>query len=242
MRWALALAAVAACTRAAPDDALGLHDPNGSGAAECAGDADCVAAASTCCECPSFALPASSGWKSACDAVMCPADAPACDEVKASCDHGTCTLACAAIACDLSCDGGFAIDAAGCQVCACAPPPVANAMSCLSDGDCAEVRADCCGCKQGGADTAVPVAEVAAHDAALMCPTTPACPGVDVCVPGAAPRCDRGTCVLSDAAPGDVLPPGACGRPDLPACPTGLRCLLNASADAAMAGVGVCAP
>jgi hypothetical protein len=228
---------LAACTSSVPDDALHLPG-NGSGALECASDLDCVGAASTCCECPSFALPASSGWGSSCAPVSC-APAPSCGEVRAVCNAGACGLACNEIACDASCATGFAVDAAGCQVCGCT---AGAAPECAIDADCARVAADCCGCAQGGADTAVPAGDVDAHDAMLMCPSAPACPGVDVCDPSAAPHCAGGRCTLTDAPANAALPPGACGRPDLPSCPTGLRCMLNASAETDLAGVGLCAP
>jgi hypothetical protein len=191
--------------------------------------------------CPTFALPASSGWGGACSQTACDPQ-PSCAEVAPACDHGTCVLACAPVACDLSCAGGFAVDAAGCQMCACAEagnaPPECNV-----DGDCARVPADCCGCANGGTDTAIPATDVAAHQAALMCPPQPACPGVDVCEPGVGAHCDAGHCTLGDPpTTGPQLPAGACGRADLPACPAGLVCRLNTSAAAEMAGVGVCAP
>ena len=235
MRFVLPILVLAACTSGVPADAL--HDPGTGAPPECAVDQDCVGAASTCCECPTFALPASSGWGSSCAQVNC---APSCGEVHAVClSSGTCSLACTQIACDQSCDGGFAVDGAGCQVCGCTSAAPAE---CSVDGDCVRVAADCCGCAKGGADSAIPAADVAAHDAMLMCPSDPACPGVDVCAPGLAPRCAGGRCTLGDSTPTASLPAGACGRPDLPPCPTGLRCMLNASADAELAGVGLCAP
>ncbi|HTJ45070.1 MAG TPA: hypothetical protein VL463_23340 [Kofleriaceae bacterium] len=237
MRFAWLLLLVGACTGAA-DQALGVQDPNGDAAPECTVDQDCVAASSACCECPTFALPATSGWS--CAKVACDPD-PQCNEVRAACDHNLCVLACAQIACDLSCAGGFAVDAAGCQTCACAAPGAA--AQCTLDSDCARVPADCCGCAKGGADTAIPASEVDAHDGMLMCSGTDPCPGVDVCEPGATARCDDGHCTLSSVpTTNPMLPPGACGRPDLPACDAGLRCILNGNQAAEAAGVGVCAP
>jgi hypothetical protein len=233
LRWVPILTLVA-CTGGVGKDQL-ANPTQG----ECASDADCVGAASSCCMCPTFALPASSGWGAACAQTMC-GPAPSCSEVKPSCEGGTCVLACAPLACDLSCAGGFAVDAAGCQLCAC--EATANAPECTVDVDCVRVPADCCGCAKGGVDTAIPAGDVASHDATLMCPTQPACPGVDVCTPGAAPRCDGGRCTLGDpTGSSPPLPAGACGRPDLPACASG-RCMLNTSDAAETAGVGVCAP
>jgi hypothetical protein len=239
VRLWVAILVLAACSGGVGPDQL-AHDPMG-GVAECASDADCVGAASSCCMCPTFALPASSGWGAACAQTACD-PAPSCAEVRPACEQGACVLACAPLACALSCAGGFAVDAAGCEVCACAAADNAP-PECTVDADCAEVPADCCGCAKGGAEAAIPAADVAAHAAALMCPPQPACPGVDVCTPGTAARCEAGRCALDE--PGAQLPPlpaGACGRPDLPACPAGQICTLNTSEAAETAGVGVCAP
>jgi hypothetical protein len=109
---------------------------------------------------------------------------------------------------------------------------------CDGDADCVRVRDDCCGCENGGADTAVAAGDAAAHDAALMCPASPACPGGNSCAPDLAARCVQGMCSLV-AGP---LPAGACGRADLMACPEGQFCYVNASDQATMHGVGVCQP
>jgi len=239
---ALALAG-GACSLGSQDTEPTTVNPgsgSGSAALECETAADCVGAAATCCECPSYALPAGSGWGSSCGQVQCD-PAPSCDEVAPACDQGACVLACQPVSCDLSCATGFAVDAAGCQVCACAAAP--PGATCAVDTDCARVPADCCGCARGGADTAVPADQAGDFVASLGCDaSSDACPDVDVCVPDAAPRCVDGTCALVDPnAPTPMLPAGACGRPDLPACPDGQTCVLNASSDAAGAGVGVCA-
>ena len=39
-----------------------------------------------------------------------------------------------------------------------------------------------------------------------------------------------------------MLPDNACGRADLPACPEGEACYVNASDQATMHGVGICQP
>ena len=68
-------------------------------------------------------------------------------------------------------------------------------------------------------------------------PASPQCPAIDACEPGAAPACVQGRCELVTAA---GLPPDACGRPDLPACPAGTVCTVNASDPGNVQGVGVC--
>ncbi|MCE9572927.1 MAG: hypothetical protein K8W52_07200 [Deltaproteobacteria bacterium] len=240
MRLLLALFAIvglAACDLATSTADVSHGDP-GAFPLECASDLDCVGASSTCCECPSYALPTSSGWQSTCDQVMCD-PAPSCAQVAAVCSPaGQCTLACQPIACDLSCEFGFATDPAGCQVCACAP---AIASECAVDADCARVPADCCGCGRGGADTAVPVGEIMSHADNLGCTGGAACPEVDVCQVGLVAQCVAGSCALVDPTSAPMPPPSdACGRPDLPACPAGTHCMLNTAPESA--GVGRCAP
>jgi hypothetical protein len=232
------LVALGACWSSQEDVAAGDDgqlDPQGYG--ECASAADCVLAASTCCACPDFAMP-DMGWEDGCQDIECPMPAD-CPAIAADCVEGACTTVCAPVTCDLSCEGGFAADAAGCLVCACGAGETPPA-SCVEDADCVEVPADCCGCAQGGEDTAVPAAYADAAVESLMCPTDPACPQIDVCDPSAAPRCVSGTCAL---VPGtsDGLDVG-CGRPDLPTCPEGTVCVLNADSDAQSQGVGTCQP
>jgi hypothetical protein len=147
---------------------------------------------------------------------------------------GGCVLACAPKVCSNSCPDGFALDPSGCLTCTCA---LLATPTCTIDSDCVRTRADCCGCLRGGADTAVPSADQSAYDASLMCPAQPVCPQVDSCDPTMFPRCIAGGCVLTTATPA-----GACGRPDLPACPPGSVCTINASDAATMQGVGVCLP
>jgi hypothetical protein len=84
----------------------------------------------------------------------------------------------------------------------------------------------------------VPVGDVASHEAALMCPTNPVCPGGNTCAADLAAHCVQGTCSLVAGA----APVGACGRTDLPACPAGQACTVNANDQATMYGVGVCQP
>lgn len=216
------------------DDGAGSGAGGGASPTECGDANDCVAAGPKCCDCPTHAVPVTDPAQQACENVDCPT--PTCGSpMEAACKTGKCVLVCSAVACDASCADGFATDGNGCLTCACAMPA---ASECTGDGDCAQVRDDCCGCARGGEDTAVPVAQVAAHDAALMCPQNPSCPDVNVCAPDLAPRCIAGACALVAGA----LPANACGRPDLPACPTGEVCTVNANDQATMQGVGVCQP
>jgi hypothetical protein len=208
----------------------------GGGAAprECFAASDCVPAGPKCCDCPTHAVPATDPAFHACENVDCPT--PQCGSpMEAACTKGTCELVCSPVACEATCADGYATDGNGCLTCACATP---TAKACSADSDCARVRDDCCGCTLGGSDTAVPVGQVAAHEAMLMCPQEPACPGVDVCASELAARCIAGACALVAGA----LPDGACGRTDLPACPQGQACVVNANDQATMHGVGVCRP
>jgi hypothetical protein len=230
------------------DDGYGLEPPNGP---ECVVDTDCVAAASSCCECPAFALPVSSGWDDSCEDVLCPRepDDP-CDSVAPACQEGTCTLACVPVVCEQVCDGGFAVDAAGCLVCECGGgAPIAE---CVVDADCAQVPGDCCGCARGGVDTAVPASDIDGFADQLDCSTdeAEACPDVDVCDAESVPRCLGGSCTLAAAPSEDAdagLPPPAsdvlpCGTTAYPPCPEGFVCTLNdpAANENGLDGVGVC--
>ncbi len=232
--------ALVACEHA--DRTLGLEggddqsgNPNGALPGGCRADSDCATAAATCCDCPAFAVSVDDPAHRACTGVTCPSPSACPDNVRAACDQGQCVLACVAMACPTACAGGYQVDATGCASCACAAPV---GDGCTTDRDCVQTRADCCGCDQGGADTAVLARDRAAFDASLGCPAQPACPSVDVCAPGAAPMCIQGRCEL---VAGD-LPAGACGRPDLPACPGGTVCTVNTSDLANQYGVGVCVP
>jgi hypothetical protein len=102
------------------------------------------------------------------------------------------------------------------------------------------IPADCCGCERGGEDRAAPATLADDLVESLMCPADPACPDVDVCDPSSVPRCLGGTCVLA-GAPMDAET-SECGRPDLPPCPDGTVCVLNADAEASSQGVGTCEP
>lgn len=235
----LAPLALAACPIGRETASLGPEDGVDTGGGtngRCATDPDCATAAATCCECPAFAVSVGDPAHRACAGVICPPQETCPANVRAACDQGTCVLACVELACPLSCDAGFVMDPTGCLSCACAAPDLGG---CQQDGDCVETRADCCGCQHGGMDTAVVRGTEAAFDAALGCPPSPACPSVDICEPGAAPRCVQGRCELVSGA---GLPAGACGRPDLPVCPSGTVCTVNRDPLASLLGVGVCVP
>jgi hypothetical protein len=232
------LALLAACQTVAPT-ALGNGDTHGSGsgsgsggggaAPECAVAADCALASTKCCDCPTFAVPLADPAHTACDTVSCGPTSTCPNNVTASCETGTCALVCAPLACAVSCPDGYVIDPTGCLECACTQTN--GAPACTRDSDCVRTRADCCGCANGGTDTAVPASEQGPFDASLGCPTAPACPGGDTCAAGTEPRCIEGSCEL--AMP---MPANACTG----SCPTGQQCVINADATATMQGLGVC--
>jgi hypothetical protein len=226
--------ALVGCQSALPgpmNDHIGSGNGSDSVPPECMGDGDCVLAGASCCDCPTYATTRDDPAVRACVGVVCPpSSCPG--NIRASCTTGSCVVACVPLPCGLSCQDGFAIDASGCEQCVCVQ--VASSQ-CKQDADCVRTRADCCGCAGGGSDTAVPASEVTAFDASLMCPPMPQCSGVDTCGAGLAPSCIQGNCELTPP-----LPPDACGRPNLPACPSGKTCTINASAAAAEQGVGVC--
>ena len=240
----LVLCALAACPASRESALAGADDGSGSGGGlgnapqYCNLDRDCALAAATCCDCPAFAVNVYDPAHRACTGVTCPNQGSCPDNVHAACStDGICVLACTEMICTNSCPSGFAIDeTTGCLSCACAVPAVDG---CTVDTDCVETRADCCGCHAGGEDTAVLASARAGFDAGLGCPPFPACPAVDVCVAGAAPHCIQGGCQL--VATGG-LQSNACGRDDLPACPTGQVCTVNQDPRASLLGVGLCVP
>ncbi len=237
MRWVLLsiVMLLAACPQGSADLA-GVNDPNlpdESGAVpQCFDDTDCELASKTCCQCPTFALPASDPKLGACNDVSCPPMNGTCSRVRAACDMGACVVACEAVPVTMTCADGFALDAAGCLIDACATPRT----DCTTDTDCVRTRADCCGCTRGGSDTAVPRGQLASHDQMLGCTGGELCPDVNACDAGETPQCAQGSCKLIAGG----LPADACGRPDLPACPQGTTCTVNASDPANLHGVGVC--
>src|SRR4051812_3111171 len=134
--YLVTLVALAGCPAgSANDKALGNGDDSGGGQGaipECFADSDCTAAGLKCCDCPTYAAPARDPAVNACMGVMCPAQTCP-DNVRAACSGGACVLACKPLACSLTCDNGYVIDASGCEECACAAP---GAAACASDGDC----------------------------------------------------------------------------------------------------------
>ncbi|HWU87122.1 MAG TPA: hypothetical protein VN253_07605 [Kofleriaceae bacterium] len=231
----LVLAISPACVGTIDGASANNDDANGP-SLRCAVDEDCIAVGARCCECPTFAVHVNDPVRRACSPVECPPSECAANVTAVCSEEQRCELACKPLACDpgQTCEQGYALDQNGCLTCECAVPVPGG---CTLDADCARTRADCCGCQQGGFDTAVLAADRARIDADLMCPAQPACPGVDTCTTDE-PTCVQGRCALVAPMP----PTGACGRPDLPACPAGAACIVNASDQANMHGVGVCGP
>jgi len=246
MRMVVVIALLAGCSFSTANELStaddGAGDGFGAAPGECLADTDCVPAAATCCECPTFATSIDDPKVQACDAVDCgPSSMNSCPtNVDVACDPDAhrCVLACAPLEC-LECPSGYVTEANGCLSCTCASAPMATPQ-CGSDQDCVRVRADCCGCANGGEDTAVPTAEAPQFDQMLNCSSSPTCPGIgnQGCDAAAEARCIQGQCALS----AEPMPADACGRPDLPACPAGTTCKINVSDSASLYGVGVCRP
>jgi hypothetical protein len=237
----LALLGVAGCRLASEDRTAGAGGPVG----ECQVAADCVAASTTCCGCPEFAIP-DRGWEATCEDVACPdPQGDACAATGVACVDGQCAIACAQVACELTCPGGFERDASGCLTCGCVADDGPDAFACQDDDECVQVAADCCGCGRGGSDLAIGVDQADSYVAALDCGADhgdAGCPEVDVCDPTAGPRCVNGRCVLAAAQPDAADDRTRCGTPELPPCPDGSVCVLNADDDASMDGLGTCQP
>ncbi len=211
---------------------------------QCESPSDCVLAASTCCECPSFAAPIGEGYDAGCDAVDCEAPTGVCPAVEATCESGECVMICSPITTDKTCTFGFVRDAAGCLTNECASPE-SDLGECEIDTDCVQIPADCCGCANGGEDRAAPATDATGLVDDLSCPPSPACPGVDVCDETQVPRCVTGACVLSDESMNPQPDPSStqlCGTPQLEACPAGSVCTLNevSAKEASNLGVGSC--
>ena len=226
------------------DDDDGTGDGAGGGdapaAAECDRATDCVPAGSTCCECPAFAVPVSSGYDEACSEVTCDPAPTGCAATEPTCALGRCQLICSPLVTEMACDSGFARDDFGCLLDAC--DLGSEAPECEGDEDCVQVPADCCGCARGGSDTAVPAGSEAEYEDDLDCPTDPSCPGVDVCDPGSAPSCIAGRCQLASSPGDDGAPSILCGTTDSAPCPEGTVCVLNHpdASDATQLGAGSC--
>jgi hypothetical protein len=248
MRPALLLLAFAACQGvAAPKFGGGGGGGGGYGSGSgsnpgasigepCGSNADCALAATTCCECPSFAVNVDDPSYAGCKDVTC-SPAPSCPfsaNAEAQCKGNFCVLVCLPMGCPTSCPAGFAIDpATGCLSCMCTDS--ISPANCNVDSDCVRTRADCCGCVHGGSDTAVRASQQAAFDASLDCPPDPTCPSVNSCNSDLLARCIDGACELAPAAPA-----GACGSAGLPACSGSASCTINVDPDASAQGLGVC--
>jgi hypothetical protein len=243
MRFVALALSLTACIGSASELGTGddRDDPSpGATPFACITADDCVPAGATYCDCPTFALPVEDPKALACEAVDCQNDTSTCaTNVEPACDNNQCVLACKPLEC-LQCPDGYIAEINGCLSCTCAEP-VSVMPDCTVDADCTRVREDCCGCDNGGEDTAVPVSMAGAFDQSLMCPSAPACPGQDnlsepTCDASFAPRCVRGSCALLDAA----MPANACGRADLPECPAGQTCQINVDPAASQYGLGIC--
>ncbi len=218
---------------------------------ECVIAADCVPVGAGCCECPTFALSVTDGRDQSCADVDCtdPDYGAACPRTEAVCEAGVCALRCEPVECDLPCVGAFEADTFGCLTCSCGGPP-ADVM-CEVDAECVRAPADCCGCENGGADTAVPAAELEAFESDLDCDPSPVCPGVNTCDPEFVPRCLGGVCALGAPPDAGLIPdaglddsptdPPYCGGSYGP-CPPDQVCVLNdpEADEASSMGVGVC--
>lgn len=247
------LVAVAACGTSANESVDGADAPPMDGnfpsePATCSVDSDCLPAASTCCECPSFSVTASDPFGDGCGEVNCEGlrEENCSLLVDPVCVQGQCELACRPLIleADEICELGFERDEFGCatKTCATSGTDPGN-TECTVDTDCVQVAADCCGCEMGGADTAVPAGEATSFQAGLGCTGGEVCPGVFVCDADVIPQCLGGACVLAALAP-DMGPgaPTPCGLSELSPCPAGQVCVLNdpESNDDGGFGVGVC--
>ena len=256
VRW-IALAALAVggtgCPRgdldagASYDEGQGPDSEGGGGGGaslQCDLAESCEAAASTCCECPTFAVPVGSGFDQGCSEVEC-GPMGDCPLVEPACVSGVCELVCAIVEVTRSCDSGFAVDTFGCLVDECSSAPPAGTTACELDDECVQVAGDCCGCERGGSDTAVHADDAAAHRESLECLDNARCPEVDVCSPSVEPRCVSGLCrlVSSGSDPDDGEAP-TCGASADPPCAAGTACVLNHpdGLHATEAGLASCQP
>lgn len=228
MRWTLLTLALTACLfeTGAEVSTEGVGDERSG----CALDSDCALAASSCCRCPTFATLTGAGD---CDSVECaPAD---CAPAEAFCDRGQCRLRCAEVVATQDCASGFEVDEAGCTIDRCAAET--STSECAIDDDCVRAPADCCGCEQGGRDTAVPAGALDAHLEGLDCADGSLCPQIDACEPDSEVRCLGGICRLVSGSGLDV-PTSVCGAPEAGGCATDEICVLNAPE--APPGAGIC--
>ncbi len=227
------------------EDPGGGGGGGGGGAPEqaCEEASDCELAASTCCECPSFAAPIQDGFGNSCEDVECP-PSDLCPAVMAVCAQEQCQMVCAPLEVTQTCVLGFARDAAGCLLDACQTASL-DVLICEQDSDCTQIPADCCGCSQGGRDQAALTADAAEITVALDCSGEEICPDVNVCDSEAAPKCFAGACFLTQIDVDSSLDDGEeelCGTPALGPCAQNSRCLVNQvpGAEVTEIGVGIC--
>lgn len=171
----------------------------------CTSHADCVKTSAGCCPC-------SSGGQEVAVAAQCLDTVPGCDLEPGTfgcpavylctgsqpmCVEGECVLGpggCEPVACDLWCEYGFQVDAEGCELCVCNPPPV-DACGCASDADCVKATSGCCPCSMGGKEAAVAKHCLDTLPGCDLDPGTIACPAVYMCT-GAQAVCLGGECTL----------------------------------------------
>jgi hypothetical protein len=236
-------------------DGAGGDDSTGEpGANQCFGPDECIAVSSTCCECPSFAIPGDSSYDDGCDQIECEEKLD-CPAVEAACIDEQCQLICTPVPATEVCANGFERDSFGCLVNACRSTPPSEFFACAGDAECVQVPADCCGCELGGEDTAVRFDQVDAYRDSLGCEPKPSCPFVPACDPSLVPLCIAQTCTLGPPRDGGGDDGGDdgdgdgssgegqfCGVPEYPSCPKGQECILNHpdAGDATRMGVGTC--
>jgi len=227
----------------------GADDP--SAPPECFVNTDCVPAGPSCCDSWTHSVPGSTNWEQSCEDVNCPNNAVQ-PNAGAVCESGSCVLQCSPVVCDQTFTSGYASDSFGCLICESAgetTPP--SRAECVADTDCVRIAADCCGCANGGTDTAVAASDLDDYLGGLGCKSSPSCPGVDVCQADLAPRCLNNACALLPSPAPDLSPDAGtgvtggttfCGSADLPPCAEGQVCVLNAPGadDASMNGLGIC--
>ena len=240
----------AGCVSSAAERSLETDEPSpgaGLNGLECHEASDCVAASSSCCECPTFAVPKTAGYEDVCDGAGCsPPDV--CSATRVGCHGGSCVLECATIPaaeCATPCPSGYMRDEFGCLTCTCVPEGVGDSGECMVNSDCVRVSADCCGCERGGQDRAIPKSEADSFEDGMGCQTDSPCPEVSVC-DDRVPQCVEQTCVLAGNSDPESAPPTAhfCGYDGALPCPEGTQCVLNEPGfdDANELGVGTCQP
>lgn len=116
-------------------------------------------------------------------------DCPACEPIFGGCH--TRGQTCEPVLCDLWCEYGFQIDANGCEVCSCNPPPsgcwALDEMSCISDPGCEPIYVEggcaCAGCDPSTGEVCSPCDCPAPGPVYAGCQDVSACAAV-LCAPG----------------------------------------------------------